>query len=218
MMHVPMTEGSEQVMAHLYQEFEDLPTLRPRHRAIPPDLLNRAVSRCKTCCSRWSIRKSLPVSTTNAGIGIGTENLGRDENSLGDEDAREGTSSSQPRESVFTDNPHLPNNQLSGANRLLISVYGNTIHDNDGWHLRVGIEDDKIWQQYWLDLTALPNQRYDVPSGAVGRQFLFALADILDGVVERRWNAERFIFYMVVILQCQKGVKSYHNVRQRMEH
>eukprot|EP00957_Ditylum_brightwellii_P034312 2602278-Ditylum_brightwellii.AAC.1 len=44
--------------------------------------------------------------------------------------------------------------------------------------------------------TVLPNQHYDVPSGAIGWWFLFALADILDGVVERRWNVERFIVYM----------------------
>eukprot|EP00957_Ditylum_brightwellii_P048908 3710482-Ditylum_brightwellii.AAC.1 len=75
-----------------------------------------------------------------------------------------------------------------------------------------------MWQQYWLDLTALSNQRYDVPSGSVGRRFLFALADILDGVVERQWNTKRFIVFMALILQCQKGVKSYHNVIQRMEH
>eukprot|EP00957_Ditylum_brightwellii_P048909 3710482-Ditylum_brightwellii.AAC.2 len=38
-----MTEGSELVAAHLCQELEDLPPLMPRHRKIPPDLLNRAV-------------------------------------------------------------------------------------------------------------------------------------------------------------------------------
>eukprot|EP00957_Ditylum_brightwellii_P088560 6745423-Ditylum_brightwellii.AAC.1 len=59
------------------------------------------------------------------------ENLGRDKNTLGDEDAGEGTSSIQFRESVFTDNPFIPDNQLFAADRLLISVYGDTIHDNN---------------------------------------------------------------------------------------
>eukprot|EP00957_Ditylum_brightwellii_P157480 11985447-Ditylum_brightwellii.AAC.1 len=80
------------------------------------------------------------------------------------------------------------------------------------------MEDNVFWQQHWLDLTALPNQRYDMPSGAIGRWFLFALTEILDGVVERQWNAERFIVYMAVTLQRQKGVRSYHGVRRRMEH
>eukprot|EP00957_Ditylum_brightwellii_P020993 1582099-Ditylum_brightwellii.AAC.1 len=80
------------------------------------------------------------------------------------------------------------------------------------------MEDDATWQQHWLDLTALPNQCYDVLSGAIGRRFLFNLSEILDGVVEKQWNVERFIVYTAVILQCQKGVRSYHDVRRRMEH
>eukprot|EP00957_Ditylum_brightwellii_P188647 14361304-Ditylum_brightwellii.AAC.1 len=80
------------------------------------------------------------------------------------------------------------------------------------------MEDNAIWQQHWLDLTALPNQRYDMLLGAIGRWFLFARAEILDGVVERWWNVERFIIYTAVILQHQKGVRSYHDVRRRIEH
>eukprot|EP00957_Ditylum_brightwellii_P177177 13497098-Ditylum_brightwellii.AAC.1 len=68
----------------------------------------------------------------------------------------------------------------------MISVYGDTIHGNDGSHLSGGIVDDKLWQKFWTDLTALPSHRYDVPSGSVGRRFLFALVGILDSVVERR--------------------------------
>eukprot|EP00957_Ditylum_brightwellii_P189424 14417812-Ditylum_brightwellii.AAC.1 len=67
------------------------------------------------------------------------------------------------------------------------------------------MEDNAIWQQHWLDLTALPNQHYDVPSRGIGRQFLFAFSEILDDTVEKWWNAERFIVYTAVILQCQKG-------------
>eukprot|EP00957_Ditylum_brightwellii_P046960 3564845-Ditylum_brightwellii.AAC.1 len=80
------------------------------------------------------------------------------------------------------------------------------------------MEDDATWQQHWLDLTALPNQCYDVPSGAIGRGFFFTLLEILDGMVERWWNAERFIVYTAVILQRQKVVRSYHDVQRRMEH
>eukprot|EP00957_Ditylum_brightwellii_P022386 1688900-Ditylum_brightwellii.AAC.1 len=74
--------------------------------------------------------------------------MGGEENSLGDENAKEGTLSIQPRDSVFTDDPLLSDNQLSVVDRLLISVYGNTIHDNDGSHLSRGMEDNAIWQQH----------------------------------------------------------------------
>eukprot|EP00957_Ditylum_brightwellii_P201125 15324167-Ditylum_brightwellii.AAC.1 len=44
------------------------------------------------------------------------------------------------------------------------------------------------------------------------------LAKILDSILERKWNLERFIVFTVVILQHQKEVRSYHNVRRWMEH
>eukprot|EP00957_Ditylum_brightwellii_P002675 206282-Ditylum_brightwellii.AAC.1 len=56
---------------------------------------------------------------------------------LSSDDAGEGTSYIQPRESIFTDDPHLPDNYLTAMDRLLISVYGDTIYDNDGSHTRV---------------------------------------------------------------------------------
>eukprot|EP00957_Ditylum_brightwellii_P204671 15340358-Ditylum_brightwellii.AAC.1 len=161
---------------------------------------------------------SLTTSTKNDNIDIDEENQDRDDNISGDDDAGEGTSSVQPAESIFTDDPLLLDNQLMAADRLLISVYGDTIHDNDGSHMSGRIVDNKLWQQYWTDLTALPIQYYDVLSGSVGRRFLFMLVEILDGVVERKWNVERFIVFTAVILQQQKGVRSYHNVRQHMEH
>eukprot|EP00957_Ditylum_brightwellii_P186304 14184653-Ditylum_brightwellii.AAC.1 len=131
----------------------------------------------------------------NANISIVDGNLDRDKISSGDDDAGEGTSSTQQGGSVFTDNPLFPNNQLTAADRLLISVYGDTVHNNDGSHLDGRIGDDKDWQQYWRDLTALPSQRYDVLSGSVERRFLVLLAEILDGTVEWKWNLEQFIVF-----------------------
>jgi hypothetical protein len=41
---------------------------------------------------------------------------------------------------------------LTDANRRLCSVYGNTIHQNDGTHLDsgIGVAKDAKWQQLYL--------------------------------------------------------------------
>ena len=63
----------------------------------------------------------------------------------------------------------------------------------------------------------LPPQRYDVPSGRVGRLFIAALAAELVGVKERRWNSERFVVFQAVILQRTSDVKRARDIRRRIE-
>eukprot|EP00957_Ditylum_brightwellii_P056778 4303219-Ditylum_brightwellii.AAC.1 len=86
----------------------------------------------------------LPTSPTNADISIGEEHSGRDDILLGDDNAREGTSSNHLKESFLTDDPNFTNDHLTAADRLLISFYGNTIHDNNGYHMDGGIDDEKL--------------------------------------------------------------------------
>eukprot|EP00957_Ditylum_brightwellii_P042418 3212013-Ditylum_brightwellii.AAC.1 len=106
-----------------------------------------------------------------------------------------------PPESVFSDNPLLPKDLLSPVDCKLIAVYGDTIHDNDGSHMHGGISDDGDWQKYWATLTALPCQRYDVPSGEVSCRFIFHLAVLLQGVVDWKWNSKHFFVFLAVVLQ-----------------
>jgi hypothetical protein len=40
---------------------------------------------------------------------------------------------------------------LTRADELLLDVYGDTIHLNDGTHLDGSVADDKIWQRRWRD-------------------------------------------------------------------
>eukprot|EP00957_Ditylum_brightwellii_P073602 5593039-Ditylum_brightwellii.AAC.1 len=51
---------------------------------------------------------------------------------------------------------------LSPVDHCLISMYGDTVHLNDGIHTHEGIDDDKIWQDCWAKLMALPYQRTQV--------------------------------------------------------
>eukprot|EP00957_Ditylum_brightwellii_P027238 2059504-Ditylum_brightwellii.AAC.1 len=107
---------------------------------------------------------------------------------------------------------------LSPINKRLIKVYGDTVHFNDSNHLDGGIEEDGAWQQRWQSLTALPCQRYNVPSGKVGRRFIELFTKELDGVVERQWNSERFIVFPIVILQRLKGTTASHDICWRIDH
>ena len=92
--------------------------------------------------------------------------------------------------------PALPQTSL----QKLEAAYGAALHHNDATQFDGGIANDKPWQAYWREIFALLPQRYDVPVGRVGRIFINALAKELEGVVERRWNSERFIVFQAVLL------------------
>ena len=64
---------------------------------------------------------------------------------------------------------------------------------------------------------ALPPQRYDAPSGRVGRLFVQAVADELKGVVQCSWNSERFVVFQAVILQRSPDVKRARDIRRRIK-
>ena len=68
----------------------------------------------------------------------------------------------------------------------LREVYGDWVHGNPGTHLDGGITDDGKWQGCWRDLAVTPAQRYEAPSGKVGRRFVNVLVKDLRGVLDRR--------------------------------
>ena len=58
-------------------------------------------------------------------------------------------------------------NIVSDADRRLCSVYGDTIHQNDGAHLDggIGVAEDAKWQRLHLRVAACNLQLYDLPNG-----------------------------------------------------
>ena len=110
----------------------------------------------------------------------------------------------------------LPGATISDADRKLLEVYGDYIHQNDGTHLDGGIKDDAVWQEYWRRLVTLPPQRYDVPSGPIGRRFVRLLTKELEGIKSRKWNSEKFLVYQMVILQRSKEVSGAGNIKRRL--
>lgn len=80
--------------------------------------------------------------------------------------------------------PTLPQPaSLLTSTQQIAAVYGDQIHQNDGIHLDGGVVDDQEWQNRWREVMAPTPQRYDVPTGRVGRLFVADESDELKGVV-----------------------------------
>ena len=110
----------------------------------------------------------------------------------------------------------LPTYILTEADKLLDSIYGDHVHDNDGTHLDGGIATDRLWQRRWTRMRQLSTTRYIVPKGAVGRRFLTILVDEFRGVRDRQWNSERPLIFATVVLQKTPGVRRAKDIRLRM--
>ena len=99
---------------------------------------------------------------------------------------------------------------------MLLGVYGDFLHHNDGSHLDGGIADDAAWQYCWRRLAAQSASWYDTPSGAVGRRFTTILAAEWRGVLSQSWNSERPLVFSNVVLTKTLGVRRAHEIRARI--
>jgi hypothetical protein len=96
---------------------------------------------------------------------------------------------------------------LTRADELLMGVYGDTIHLNDGTHMSGGIADDHVWQRRWLKVVSVDLKLWAPPAKhAIGKKFVNMLANELQGVRMRKWNSERAMLFAPVILNRKSGV------------
>ena len=100
------------------------------------------------------------------------------------------------RESELGDLPAGAN--ITDADRKLMEVCGDYIHQNDGTHLDGGIKDDDMQQACWRKLVALPSQGYNAPGGAVGRRYVRMLTEELRGIHSRKQNSENTLFFKLL--------------------
>ena len=91
---------------------------------------------------------------------------------------------------------------MSEADRRLIDVYGDTIHDNTGRHLHGGIDAamDTLHMEWFDRVVAHPHRLYLPPRCNVGKRFISKLAELMRGVMERRWNSELPLIFAAAIL------------------
>jgi hypothetical protein len=105
--------------------------------------------------------------------------------------------------------------RLTDADRRLCSVYGDTIHQNDGTHLDggIGVAEDAKWQRLHLRIAACNLPLYDLPNGHWATRFLETLKNLWVGVVKRCWNSERLLVFQACILQRVRGISRFHDVK-----
>ena len=109
---------------------------------------------------------------------------------------------------------------MSAADEKLKAVYGgDTIHRNDGCHLRGGIaEATDAQHQRWMGrVFAQPHPLYHPPRCAIGNRFIAMLARLFEGVRARRWNSELPLIFAAVILRKNPGHFRAAKIKQRIQ-
>ena len=111
----------------------------------------------------------------------------------------------------------LATQQSTECDEKLISVYGDTTHQNDGRHLHGGVTDDTVWQQRYDCVVSLPHKLYFPPQGQVGKQVVATYAQELRGVRERKCNSERPLIFLACVLRRRPGCTRSKDIKRRVE-
>ena len=105
---------------------------------------------------------------------------------------------------------------LYEADRRLMTVYGDTIHRNDGRHLDGGVEDDEAMQRLYDKVVSHPHPMYSPPKGKVGNLFLTRFTAELRKVRARETNSERAMIFPACILRKEPGIRRAKLIRKRI--
>ena len=110
------------------------------------------------------------------------------------------------------------------ADLKLLSVYRDTIHQNDGTHLlgRVDATEDCRLQRLHKRVYSINHRLWDLPSGAIADRFLTLLTSMWRGAQLGLWNSEKPLIFPACILHKMHGKKyTYHETKnifnQRMD-
>ena len=78
--------------------------------------------------------------------------------------------------------------QLTGADRRLLGIFGDIVHLNNGTHLDggIGVDEDKKWQRLHNCVASCPLPLYNLPNGQWAQRFLTTLTGLWVGVIQRR--------------------------------
>ncbi len=106
---------------------------------------------------------------------------------------------------------------LNACDNQLVTVYGDSIHCNDGRHLDGGVADNSVWQRRYDRVVAHSHPMYNPPKGGLGQWVVLTMAREFGGVRERRWNSERALIFTACVLQKSLGVIRARNIKRRVE-
>ena len=102
------------------------------------------------------------------------------------------------------------------ADQRLISIYGDTIHQNDGRHLDggIGAAEDRKWQRLYMRIAACKSPLYDLPNGHWAVRFLSIQTQLWRDARMRQCNSEKPLIFAPCILRKVKDVKSARDIKQ----
>jgi hypothetical protein len=110
---------------------------------------------------------------------------------------------------------------LCAADRVLMDVYGDTIHRNDGRHIHGGIPvaEDKRWQRWWFRVVSCDLKLWTPPKGSAdGKRFVNLLASEFQSVRLRRSNSEKAMIFAPCILHRKSGVVAASAIKKTIIH
>ena len=101
--------------------------------------------------------------------------------------------------------------------KLVEPIYGEYLRNNDGTHLDSKIVDDKLLQERYSSIIIYPLSQYDLSTRHIGKSFVRLLAKEIDGVRERKWNIEKLMCFVSMILQRSLDFKGVSNIKRRIK-
>ena len=117
-------------------------------------------------------------------------------------------------EEIMHNDPNLQG--ITPADRKLIEVYGDTIHQNDSRHLDggIGIHEDRKWQRLHFRVASCTLALYDLPNGRWANRFLEIQTKLWCDTRQRVCNSEKPLIFAACILCKVKDVKRFSDVKQ----
>ena len=106
---------------------------------------------------------------------------------------------------------------LYSADRRLQTVYGDTIHRNDGRHLHGGVDNNHVMMALYDRVVSHPHPMYSPPKGKMGNLFLRQFATELRKVRSRETNSEQALIFPACILRKEAGVHRAKQIRKRIQ-
>ena len=110
----------------------------------------------------------------------------------------------------------LPEHVKTADDLKLETVYGDYVHNNSGSHVNGSTKDDLVWQGWWKSLAAHPSHVCAPTRGPVSKMHLRMMTETMNGIKERKWNAETDAVFEKVIRCWTAGVTKARDIKNCM--
>ena len=73
---------------------------------------------------------------------------------------------------------------------------------------------ENVWIKYWKKIVGVRSKNYDIPGGAVGREFVDLLSEEVTLLCKGKETSERLIAFLAIILQRDTMVTKTIDIRR----